>query len=219
MNLIRLLLSFLAVLVLAVYGYAQKPFYGEIQAFKAQDSARFPPKNAILFVGSSSFRMWDNMQGMFPGYTIINRGFGGSTLAQLADYMNDIVFPYKPKQIVIYSGENDIATDSVSAFTVFERFKTVYDMIRAKFPGVSIVYVSIKPSPSRVQHLNTVQTANRLIRSFLKNKSNARFVDVYAGMVDASGMPKQELFLEDDLHMNQQGYKIWQKAIQPHLLK
>jgi lysophospholipase L1-like esterase len=219
MNLIRPLLSFFFVLALTVTGSAQKPFYNEIQEFKKQDSARFPPKNAILFVGSSSFRMWDNMQQMFPGYTVINRGFGGSTLKQLADYMNDIVLPYNPKQIVIYSGENDIATDSASAFMVFERFKTVYDMIRAKLPHVSIVYISIKPSPSRMHYANTMQTANRLIKSFLKNKSNARFVDVYSLMLSSSGQPRQELFLEDDLHMNQKGYSIWQKAIQPHLLK
>jgi lysophospholipase L1-like esterase len=219
MNLIRLLASFLFILALTVTGSAQKPFYNEIQEFKKQDSTRFPPKNAILFVGSSSFRMWENMQQMFPGYTVINRGFGGSTLAQLADYMNDIVLPYKPKQIVIYSGENDIATDSASAFMVFERFKAVYDMIKAKLPHVSILYISIKPSPSRMHYANTMQTANRLIRSFLKNKSNARFIDVYSLMLNPSGQPKQELFLEDDLHMNQQGYSIWQKAIQPHLLK
>src|SRR5205085_6076391 len=103
---------------------AQQPFYDEIQNFKKQDSTNPPPQHAILFVGSSSFRKWTDVQSYFPGYTIINRGFGGSSLPDVIRYANDIIFPYHPKEIVIYCGENDFAgDDNLTAQTVVDRFK------------------------------------------------------------------------------------------------
>lgn len=124
-------------------------FAGEIKAFKQQDSVSFPPKGAILFVGSSSFRFWTDVDQYFPGYTIINRGFGGSSFPDVIRYAPDIIFPYQPKQIVIYCGDNDFAaSDSVSSQTVFGRFKELFTLIRAKMPDVNIVFVSMKPSPT-----------------------------------------------------------------------
>ena len=109
------------------------PFWNDIQNFKKQDSIHFPPKNAILFIGSSSFTKWTDVQDYFPGYTIINRGFGGSTLLDQIRYVNDIVFPYQPKQIIIYCGENDLASsDTVTAAMVVDRFKQLYKIIREK---------------------------------------------------------------------------------------
>ncbi|MEO8117245.1 MAG: G-D-S-L family lipolytic protein, partial [Bacteroidota bacterium] len=121
---------------------AQQPaFYDEIQAFKKQDSIKPPPQHAILFVGSSSFRKWTDVQSYFPKYTIINRGFGGSSLPDVIYYANDIIFPYHPKEIVIYCGENDFAaSDTVSAKTVVNRFKTLYGMIRVKSKTVPVVF-------------------------------------------------------------------------------
>src|SRR5580765_3891060 len=133
--------------ITSVIGYSQ-PFIDDIKVFKKQDSISFPPKQAILFVGSSSFTKWKDVADYFPGYTIINRGFGGSSLPDVIRYADDIIFPYQPKQIVIYCGENDLAaSDTVSAQTVFERFKTLYEMIRKRLATEKIVYVSIKPSP------------------------------------------------------------------------
>src|ERR1700733_12715300 len=133
--------------------FAQQPFETEIRAFKIADSLHKPPQNAILFVGSSSFTKWKDVQSYFPGYTIINRGFGGSTLPDVIRYANDVIFPYHPKQIVIYCGENDFAADStLPAETVFERFKTLYEMIRAKMKTVPVDFISFKPSPSRRQY-------------------------------------------------------------------
>ena len=102
----KICLSFLIIFSIVKFAAAQ-PFAEEIAAFKKQDKINMPPKNAILFVGSSSFRMWTDVQDAFPGYTIINRGFGGSALPDLIRYTNDIIVPYKPKQIVIYCGDND----------------------------------------------------------------------------------------------------------------
>ena len=111
----------------------QPAFWDDIQAFKKQDSVSFPPKNAILFIGSSSFTKWTDVQKYFPGYTIINRGFGGSSLPDLIRYANEIVFPYQPKQIVIYCGENDLArSDTVTAELVVKRFRQLFTIIRNK---------------------------------------------------------------------------------------
>ncbi|MBF9253701.1 G-D-S-L family lipolytic protein [Pontibacter sp. 172403-2] len=195
------------------------PFWNEIQQFKQQDSLQMPPKNAILFVGSSSIRMWDNLQQAFPKYTVINRGFGGSTLLDLKRYLNDIVFPYQPKQIVIYSGENDIATDTVQAPEVLERFKDVYQSIRKELPRVPLVFISIKPSPSRKQYNAIVQEANNLIRAYIRQQPNIKFADVYPRMLGSNNKPKPEIFLQDSLHMNNNGYRIWTKVITPYLIK
>src|ERR1700733_2447122 len=109
----------------------QPPFWSEIAEFKRQDSIQRPPSGAILFVGSSSFRKWTNVQSYFPGYTIINRGFGGSTFPDVIRYAGEIIYPYHPKQVVIYCGDNDLAaSDSVTATVVYNRFVHLYDLIR-----------------------------------------------------------------------------------------
>jgi len=195
-------------------------FYEEIQQFKKKDSASFPPANAILFLGSSSFTKWTDVQSSFPGYPIINRGFGGSTLPDVIRYANDIIFPYHPRQVVIYCGENDFEeTDSLTVQTVFGRFKQLFQLIRSKMPGESIVYISMKPSPSRAGRRKKQEEANKLAKDFISIQKNASFVDVFHKMLDKDGKPMPEIFLDDSLHMNAKGYAIWQKAIAPHLLK
>jgi lysophospholipase L1-like esterase len=199
---------------------AQLPFENEIAAFKKQDSISFPPNNAILFVGSSSFRMWKDAQADFPGYTIVNRGFGGSTLPDVIRYTNDIIIPYHPKQVVIYCGDNDLASsDTVTAGVVSKRFQKLFNDIRKALPHATISYVSIKPSPSRMHLMAKMKQANALIKAFLKKQKNASYIDVFTPMLAANHQPKPEIFLKDNLHMNKQGYRIWQKAIQPYLLK
>ncbi len=147
------------------------PFYSEIQNFKRQDSVNFPPKNAILFLGSSSFRKWTDVQQYFPGYPIINRGFGGSTFPDAIRYANEIVFPYQPRQILIYEGDNDVASsDKITADSVLNRFKTLFYLIRKKLPNTTIDFVSIKPSISRQKLMPEMAKANSLIKHFLKDK-------------------------------------------------
>jgi len=195
------------------------PFWNDIQNFKKQDSVSFPPKNAILLIGSSSFTKWTDVQDYFPGYTIVNRGFGGSTLLDEIRYVNDIVFPYQPKQIIIYCGENDLASsDSVTAAMVFERFKQLFQMIRDKSEA-PIAYISMKPSPSRRHLFPKMREGNQLIKDFLATQKNAVFINVQQKMLNTLGEPFPEIFLSDSLHMNAKGYTIWQKEIQPYLLK
>ena len=196
------------------------PFWNDIQNFKKQDSISFPPKNAILFIGSSSFTKWTDVQDYFPGYTIINRGFGGSTLLDQLRYEKDIIFPYHPKQIVIYCGENDLASsDSVTAENVFERFLSLYNDLTIKLPGVSIAFISLKPSPSRRHLFLKMRKANKLIKDYLSTEKNSVFIDIHQPMLGTNGEPLPEIFLADSLHMKSKGYAIWQKEIQPYLLK
>ena len=215
---------FLALCVLicsSLFAQNTKPaFWNDIQQFRKQDSVQPPPSNAILFVGSSSFTRWTDVRNYFPGYTIINRGFGGSTLVDVLHYEEDVIFKYNPKQILIYCGENDFASsDTITPTTVFNRFKTLFSEIRTVYPKVPIAYISMKPSPSRWNLRDKFMTGNHLIENYLKKQKNAQFINVWNPMLGPDGKPKQELFVEDNLHMNAKGYAIWQKLIQPVLLK
>ncbi|MDH7463547.1 GDSL-type esterase/lipase family protein [Chitinophagaceae bacterium 26-R-25] len=196
----------------------QKAYWNDIQTFKKQDSINPQPQQAILFIGSSSFTKWHDVQNYFPAYKIINRGFGGSTLPEVTGYVNDIVFPYHPKQVVVYCGDNDLASsDTITTTTVANRFKNLFQILRAQLPNASIVYVSIKPSPSRKKLMPKMQEVNNDIQKFLKTQPNTAFVDVYHKMLKADGSIMDDIFIEDQLHMNAKGYAIWQKEIQPVL--
>lgn len=204
----------------AIAQNSKPAFWQDIQNFRKQDSIQSPPTHPILFVGSSSFTRWTDVQTYFPGYTILNRGFGGSTLADVLRYEEDVIFKYDPKQIVIYCGENDIASsDTITAATVFNRFQNLYSEIRAVYPNVPIVYVSLKPSPSRWHLKEKAMSVNNQIENFLKSQKNAEFISVWNAMLGPDGKPVRELFVEDNLHMNAKGYAIWQKKIEPVLLK
>jgi lysophospholipase L1-like esterase len=210
----------LAVCFNNLYAQGQAPFFNDIQNFKKQDNAGFPPQHAILFVGSSSFTKWTDVQDYFPGYSIINRGFGGSSLPDVIRYANDIIFPYNPKQVVIYCGDNDFAfSDTVTAEIVVARVKQLFQLIRNKLPGANITYVSIKPSPSRARFMPKEEVANKAIKDFLATQKNTAFVDVYHPMLAENGRPIPAIFLGDSLHMNAGGYAIWKKAISPYLIK
>lgn len=215
------ILILLVVFFIAQTTFAQensKPFYSDIKAFIKADSAAMPPQDAILFVGSSSIRMWNDLQQDFPEHTVINRGFGGSSLPHVIDYADIIIFPYKAKQIVIYAGENDFTeSDTISAQTVYNRFRDLYALIRQQQPKTPIVYISIKPSPSRAHLMPKMKEANRLIENFLQQQKKAKFVNVYQLMLNADGKPMGDIFLDDQLHMNRKGYAIWQQALKPYL--
>ena len=210
---------FIICISISVQGFAQ-PFADEIQTFKNQDKLNPPPAHSILFVGSSSFRKWTNVSSYFPGYTIINRGFGGSMFPDVIRYSNDIIIPYHPKQVVIYCGDNDLASsDAITADSVFERFRVLFQLIRTGLPDENIVYISIKPSPSRARLQEKMEKANLLIQTYLSIQSHAAFIDVYHKMLNPDGSIMTDIFLEDNLHMNAKGYAIWQKAIAPYLSK
>lgn len=218
MKRICLLFVWLSLSVMSVQ--AQTPrFYKDIQHFKELDRQQPPPKKAILFIGSSSFTKWKDVGAYFPGYTIINRGFGGSTLEYLIYYFNDLVPVYKPRQIVIYCGENDLANDATPADTAVSRFKHLYSLIRGYNKKVPVAFVSIKPSPVRAKYIPKIREANAAIKAFIEKQKNARYIDVFPAMLGENGRPMPAIFLSDSLHMNAGGYRIWQKIMHPYLKK
>lgn len=216
----NLSLLFYLLLLSAVAGVQAQPFINEIQDFKKGDSLNPPPKNAILFVGSSSFRKWTDAEQIFAAYPVINRGFGGSALPDVIRYADDIIFPYQPRQIFIYCGDNDLAaSDTVTADIVVQRFRQLFQLIRSRMKGVSIAFVAIKPSPSRKKLMPKMAAANNAIRKFLGKQKNTKFVDVYHAMLLPSGYPNGSLFESDSLHMLPAGYAIWKEKIEPVLKK
>jgi lysophospholipase L1-like esterase len=197
------------------------PFQDEIDVFLKKDSIQMPAANSILFVGSSSFNYWKDISNYFPGYPIINRGFGGSSLTDVIHFKQETILKYKPKQIYIYCGENDIAaSDTISPQIVFERFKTLYTIIRNHLGNkIPIMYVSIKPSVARWSMEDKFVTANSLIRNFINKQKQTQFLDVHAAMLDSNGEVFKDIFIADKLHMNAKGYAIWQKIIAPTLVQ
>ncbi len=206
-------------LLLFATGYAQ-PFIKEINAFKKIDSLRLPPKDPILLIGSSSFTNWKDVQSYFPDHVILNRGFGGSSLPHLILYADEVIFKYSPRQIIIYCGENDLTGGTyINADTVLHRFKTLFGMIRKKLPKVPVVYISMKPSPSRRKYLPLMQESNQKINDFLSHQKRARFLDVYTAMFTSQGEIRSDIFTADSLHMNSKGYQLWKPLIEPYLLR
>lgn len=196
------------------------PFWKEVQQFKRSDSLSFPARKQILFVGSSSFTLWNDVQTYFPDKPILNRAFGGSTLVDLIRYRYEVIFPYEPRQIVMYCGENDFAaSDTVSVETVVGRFQHLFRLIRARYPQVPFLYVSMKPSPSRAHLMEKYKQANTRIKSFLSLQKSTSFANVFDAMLGADGKPLNDIFLEDKLHMNAKGYAIWKRILNPLLIK
>jgi lysophospholipase L1-like esterase len=208
----------LAMAALALCGQARdfSQWENDIKAFEAADAEQMPPKKAILFIGSSSIRMWTDIAKDFPAKKVINRGFGGSQIVDSTYFADRIVIPYKPKMIVLYAGDNDLQ-DGLSPEQVLADYKAFVEKVRGKLPKVKIAFISIKPSPSRAALLPQVVAANELIRTYSAEEPRMMFIDIYTPMLGPDGQPRKELFVADMLHLNRQGYDIWKEAVAPYL--
>ncbi|MGH1516328.1 GDSL-type esterase/lipase family protein [Chryseobacterium sp. JK1] len=215
----KILSAFLLLYFTISFSQETKPmFWQDIQEFKKLDQQNPPAKDAILFIGSSSFTKWTDVADYFPGKTIINRGFGGSRLMDLNYFANDLLSPYQPKQIIIYCGENDFADNhNLKADEVVNRYKEFYKKIREKFPTIEVDYISMKYSPSREELWPQMKESNKKIAAFMKKQRNAKFIDVTKAMEDSNGKVRKDIFVEDMLHFKPEGYKIWAKVLTPYL--
>jgi lysophospholipase L1-like esterase len=191
------------------------PFAAEIAAFEKWDRQNAVPKDPILFVGSSSIRLWQTADA-FPDLPVINRGFGGSAIAHVNRYADRIVVKYKPRLIVFYAGDNDIASGK-SPQRVFDDFKKFAELVDQKLPETRIIFLSIKPSPSRAKFWPKVQQANALIDEYIKTRPQLSYVDIATPMLGTDGKPRSELFRDDALHLNETGYELWSKVLGPKL--
>jgi lysophospholipase L1-like esterase len=168
----------------------------------------------VLFVGSSTIRLWPSLASDFPGVDVIQRGFGGSELGDVVRYAPRIVTPYKPRLIILYAGDNDLAAGK-SAQDVFNEYRDFVTIVGKALPETRIAFVSIKPSGSRVALLPQMRAANEMIRQYAANNPRLLYVDVFSAMLDANGAPREELFVDDRLHMNARGYAIWREILDP----
>jgi lysophospholipase L1-like esterase len=188
----------------------------DIRRFEASDRTNPPPRNPIVFTGSSSIRIWPSLAESFPGAPILNRGFGGSQLSDVTAFVDRIVVPYRPRQIVLYAGENDLH-EGDSPEQVAEEFRQFVQRVRRRLPRVPIVFLAIKPSPSRAPILPAVRRANALIARQCREGRRLVFVDVFTPMLGPDGQAREELFGNDRLHLNAEGYALWNRLLRPHL--
>jgi lysophospholipase L1-like esterase len=220
--------SFLTGLILAVslfggHAYAQVSppadrWESDIRQFEVADRAQPPMSGGVVFIGSSSIRMWTTLADDFPGVNALNRGFGGSRIADSTRYVPRIVSPYHPRLVVLYAGDNDIV-EGASAQNVLDDFKAFVATVRKDAPKTPIVFISIKPSPSRAQLIDTMRAANDLIRAYALTQASVRYVDVFDAMLGKDGQPREELFGPDRLHMNRSGYQLWVSIVAPTLAR
>ena len=192
------------------------PFEKEILAFEAADATNPPPPGAVLFIGSSSIRLWKTLAADFPNQRVLNRGFGGSQIIDSVRYAKRVVIPYKPRLIILYAGGNDINAGKTpeQVFTDYQRFVT---RVRADLPETRIAYVSIAPNPARWAQVDRVRAANSLIEAHTRTDARLAFIDVFPKMLGANGEPLPDIYVADRLHMNPKGYEIWRGLVGPVL--
>lgn len=188
-----------------------------LEAFAEADRVQAPPPGGVLFVGSSSIRLWTNLEAQFDVTpAIIKRGFGGSRLEDCARYADRLVLPYRPRLVVVYAGDNDLA-EGATPLAVLRSFQRLVQVVQLDLPQTRIAYVSIKPSPLRLALLPKMEEANRLIQEYVRNLPNLDYIDVYTKMLDSTGLPRADLYQADQLHLNAQGYALWRREIAEHL--
>lgn len=194
-------------------------FLNDVQTIKNFDRIYKPIDNPIVFVGSSSIRLWNDAEQIFARYNVLNRGVGGTVVNDIIHFADKLIFDYQPRQVVIYVGENDLGDGTTPADTIFARTKKLFNIIQAKLPEVPIAYVSIKPSPGRDYAKYILTKTNELIRVYISSQENIEYVDVFNPMINKDGSYRTELFVSDKIHMTPEGYKIWAKVLKPYLRK
>lgn len=190
----------------------------EISAFEKADATNPPPKNAILFAGSSTIRIWTTLAKDFPEHRVINRGFGGSQIVDSTHFADRIIFPYAPSAIFFRAGGNDIAAGKSPA-RVFDDFKEFVATVHRKLPATDIYFMSWNPTVLRWDNRDKEKALNDMVAEFAKTAPHVKYVDVYNISLDANGQPRPELFRSDKLHFNAEGYKLLVAATRPFLPK
>ena len=186
-------------------------FEADIRAFEAWDRQNSVPRDAVLFVGSSSIRMWQTAES-FPGLAVINRGFGGSHTSDVNHFAPRIVLKYAPRAIVFYAGDNDVA-DGKQPEQVAGDFQKFVEIVHAKLPDTEIIYLPVKPSLARWPLWPRMQETNAIVKQFVDRRERITYIDTATPMLGADGRPRPEIFLEDGLHMNAEGYQIWSNLL------
>lgn len=192
-----------------------KQWEKEIAAFEATDRKRFPRPGGIVFVGSSTIRIWKSLDKDFPGYNTLNRGFGGSQLPDSTHFAPRILLPYQPRQIVLFAGTNDINAKRTPR-QVAQDFSDFVVTVRQLLPRTRLSFIELTSSPSRWAQRDAVVETNRVIQR-LCQRNGVDFIPVREKLFGPTGEPRPELFITDKLHLNADGYKILAEAVRPFL--
>lgn len=190
----------------------------DMARFAARDVTEPPPANPVVFTGSSSARMWTTLAQDFPGVPVLNRGFGGSQVRDALWHADQVAIRYRPRQVVLYAGDNDIDAGR-SPQQVLADLQALVARLRQDLPSVRISYLAIKPSPLRIDQLDRQREANARVRTWLSTQPDTDFIDVATPMLDARGQPHEELFIGDRLHMSPAGYALWRQLVTPYLVR
>lgn len=212
---VLLLLSLLLVHTAAAQATAD-PWAADMAAFEAQDRASPPTRGGVVFTGSSSIRLWDTLAEDFRGIDVVNRGFGGSSIPDATRHAGRLVAPHKPRLVVFYAGDNDL-NDGRTPRQVEKDFVRFVQRLRRDNSDIRIAYIAIKPSPARAHLLDAARDTNRRIARAAATLKGVDFIDVYTPMLGPDGQPRAELFVDDMLHMNREGYALWAKLVAPYL--
>lgn len=186
-----------------------------LAAFAAADRKQTPPPGGVLFVGSSSIRLWDGLESQFADAPVVlKRGFGGSRLSDCVRHLDQLVIGYRPRLVILYAGDNDLA-EGATPEEVLERVKTFSRNVHEQLPDTRVAFVSIKPSPARIALIGKARAANKLVKEYAAAHPQVEYIDVFTPMLGQNGLPRPELFARDKLHLSSTGYALWRSVIRP----
>jgi lysophospholipase L1-like esterase len=209
---------FLASLVLFLIGSASEAqdldrFQDEVLKISTNQFSRDPSKTLCVFTGSSSIRLWADLQTSFPDVQTMNNGFGGSTMEELLHFSDELIFRFNPEKIFIYEGDNDLELGQ-SVDRIIMATEILLAKIDAQLPKAEVIIIAAKPSIARWENHAAYEELNRSYRKLTRMQRNVKFADVWQPMLGTDGLPLSDIFIEDNLHMNAKGYQIWKEVLQ-----
>ncbi len=190
----------------------------EIAAYEQMDRTNPPTAGALLFIGSSTIRLWKTLAQDFPSHRVINRGFGGSEIVDATHFAERVILPYKPRMVFLRAGGNDLNAGK-SPEQVFADFKEFVAKVHSKLPETQIAFISLSPSIARWQQADKEKAVNQMIEEFVRKTPRLKYIETYPMPLGPDGHPRPELFVEDKLHFNAAGYKLLVEIVRPHLPK
>jgi len=206
-------LIIIILILLPLFSYSQDPKRFEEEINKFINSTE---TYDVVFTGSSSVRLWESLSQNFPEISLINTGFGGSEMQDLLFYIDDLVIDYRPQKIFIYEGDNDINSGK-SLDQIMNATTGVLNEVFSKIENAEVYIISPKPSPSRFHLKDTYEALNDRLKELSAQRDQVEFIDVWTPMLNKEGQPFPHIFIEDQLHMNAEGYAIWKEVIAPYL--
>ncbi len=197
---------------------ARDRFESKVTGFERLDRTNPPPRNPILFVGSSSIEKWPDLQAAFPGRPVLNRGVSSFKLEDLLHFFDRLILPYRPAVVIVYGGDNDLDA-GLSIDATLALYREFLDRVDRAFPGTPVVLLAVKASPKRIQQLDLQMELNRRLVELTRTRTRTEYVDTFTPLVDTVGRPEPRWFLEDQLHLNAEAYTLWNQSLRPILAR